>query len=291
MLETTGDKALKAKEFEKAIASYKEAIVLAPNPTDEAEFNHKIALCYRMIGDFRSYYTYERLAADHYKSIEGPVSTGQSADFLKEAGDVLSIASLRDLSRLAYAKASEYFRDTSGLEEETDMQLAWAAWAEVCEAKSLSPPESKAHWLEAAVAFEEAARASEPEFQESRLSRSHQCYAMANLASGDIAGAARELNKARGYRKDDDRLAIATLAIDCLLALTNETTFEGAEQGHAKETVSGVTKLTKHIERVANYGSDLTNALRVLAQRLARPGGPNKEEKLVLARTVETFAL
>ncbi len=262
--EEIGDAAYKKEDFGEAIKRYKNMLEFAPSKFRAAELAHKIALSYRAMRNYDQYLYYEEVAADFYPS----ATADQAADFLKEAGDVLSIVGEYESSKRAYEKASIYFSRASANEDDEGSVLSMRAWSTACKAKSLEKDFVDV-WSEAAKMFFDAAEQSEDLLFRWRSSKGYQCLALSRIASEPaverLREAHEEFKKAAEFEMSDERLDINILAMQCLLTLTD---------------------IKENVQRYSDKKGNMIQQLFEMSNRI-RSIGPHSKK---LASTLESLA-
>lgn len=152
-----GDRAFRQGNFAEAIDYFSEAINVAESILRLAEAAHALARTYLKIGNAFQFLESEKFAAKCYESID----IGQSADFMKFAGDMLLRLKKPDLANEAYLLAAQYFNDQSVVEEDVALKLAWKGWSCFCYGKRGDAPVT--NFRKAAEYFSQAANNSKSE--------------------------------------------------------------------------------------------------------------------------------
>lgn len=267
-----GSKSFREGRLQQAIKSFGHAVTVAISNLEKAEAFHVLALTHLKLGNARSYYESEKMAARYYADFDA----GQAADFLKHAGDVLARLRKHQIATGAYRLASEYFSTQSLVEEYEDLRLAWRGWSFFCIGKS---DDNSASFMEAADCFSEAAKVSKGfALQNNRIAKAHLATALGILfdieSEKKLAMAREHLREAEILEPNNLSFRGSYLAIDSLVIMTklqkspakNKDIYQHLDEnmGFLRETLSSMEYtflLVKDLDRITSkIQSELPNS-------------------------------
>jgi tetratricopeptide (TPR) repeat protein len=214
-----GNAFLKTRLLRQALDCFEQALGLAESTFQLAETYHAIATVNLELGDLNMFFTNENNAAEHFAQID----PGQSGDFMKRTGDILSRIEESNLARQAYRRASEFFERQSSIEEEKSYKLAWKAWGHFCLGKY--GDDASTHFKKAARLFRQASKYSTDSIRASRTSNAYRCFALGYLTNPKlelelrVGGARRNIKKALYLEPNNEAFKTCNSSLKLLTAL------------------------------------------------------------------------
>lgn len=287
MFMSEGSKSLQQGKLSQARRYFSQAVNAASSVLQLAEAFHVLALANLKLGRIRDYFDSEELAARYYAHID----SGQSADFLKHAGDILIRLGKCGAGAEAYRQASEYFNNQSSVEEDKALQLAWKGWSLFCHAKSGTAESSKS-FRKAANLFVDAANASIDDAQKKhRTINAHVAFALSFLWDTNleldrrVEKAKEHFEKAFIIETDNPQIRACYFCIESLIVLTKidkHGPINVEQYRNLAKNINMVKEALKLMEYTSLLIREMDQTESSLQSEPVFSGKPNRLNKLLL---------